>query len=63
MDQKLSATSESTPEIREDLLDGIAAGGKGPGANAVTPPDPFVKNSPHPRKAPGRDAVTPPDPF
>ena len=62
MNQKLNPT-ELAPEIREDLLDEIAAGGKGPGANAVTPPDPFRRNSARPRKAPGSDAVTPPDPF
>lgn len=62
VNQKLNERSELLTEIREDLLDEIAAG-KGPSTNAVTPPDPFRKNSTHPRNAPGSNAVTPPDPF
>jgi hypothetical protein len=34
---------EQMPEVPEELLDEIAAGGNGPGSNAVTPPDPFVR--------------------
>lgn len=63
VNQNLNAGSGLAPEIREDLLDEVAAGRKGPGADAVTPPDPFRKNSSRSRKASGPDAVTPPDPF
>jgi hypothetical protein len=39
---------EQMPEVPEELLDEIAAGGKCAGSNAVTPPDPFVQ-APHAR--------------
>ena len=40
------------PEVPEELLDEIAAGGNGPGGDAVTPPDPFVRTpAPHPARS------------
>lgn len=54
---------KSTPEVSEELLDEISAGANGPGTNAVTPPDPFVKVPRRSRSRASGNAVTPPDPF
>ena len=47
-DMNESPRMQQMPEVPEDLLDEIAAGGNRPGSNAVTPPDPFVQ-TPHAR--------------